>query len=242
MQSLFVTGTDTDVGKTIVAAALLSIARHNRIDAVPMKPIQSGCEDINGKLIAPDLRFSMQSSGLTVSSDEEQSLCPYKFPLPCSPHLAAAEAGESISFDTIHEHFNILKQKREMVIVEGAGGILVPIDAEKTMLDLMKHLNLPVVLVSRPGLGTINHTLLSLAALNQAGLVVAGVIFCEASPEEDNYIVEDNKKIIARLGTVPILGTFSYIQDIDKAERSPDNFYSLSEQRLPEITQFLKEL
>ncbi|MEI6971536.1 MAG: dethiobiotin synthase [bacterium] len=209
--SIFITGTDTGVGKTMVAAAILSVLRGRGIDAVPMKPIQTGCTSRNGLLTAPDLKFSLAAAGLKPDRSEMIHLAPYRFRPACSPHLAARLARRTISTDVISRHFAILQASHDFVVIEGAGGVLVPIGPGQTMLDVMRKLGSPVILVARPGLGTINHTLLSLRALRGAGLDVAGVVFNEATPGPHSYIEKDNIDAVSRHGKVRILGSLPFM-------------------------------
>ncbi len=208
--SCFITGTDTGAGKTRVAATLLAKLRERGIDAVPMKPVQTGCELRNGRLAAPDLEFCLRHARLEPAPEDEELMCPYKFQPACSPHLAARLAGTEIAVDTVATAYRRLAGRHQGVLVEGAGGVLVPLNGRETMLDLMRRLNLPVVLAARPGLGTINHTLLSLQCLRGAGLRVLGIVFCETAPVADEWLVADNIETIARLGGTPILGRLAF--------------------------------
>lgn len=203
---IFVTGTDTGVGKTVVAAALLTLLRSRGLDAVPMKPVQTGCVRRRGRRAAPDLEFCLRMSGLKVSAAERRRMAPYGFARACSPHLAAAREGRRIVLGRIAASFQDLARAHDVVVVEGAGGILVPLNERETMLDLMQALALPVLLVARPGLGTINHTLLSLRELDRAGLQVAGVVFNAAGRSPWGGIEQDNVATVARRGRVRILG------------------------------------
>jgi len=214
-RGVFITGTDTDVGKTVVAAAVLCALRGRGFDAVPMKPVQTGGVQRDGRWTSPDQDFCLHMCELSAGEDEYQSMVPYIFEPACSPHLAVAESGRFISFDRITEAFGTLVERHDCVIAEGAGGVLVPIDTEQTMLDLMVRLNLPVVLVSRPALGTLNHTLLSLREMRRAGVEVAGVIFCESEPTTWGDIEKDNWHTIERLGEVPILGRIPFMASLD---------------------------
>lgn len=194
---IFVTGTDTGVGKTVVASGLLCLLRKHGVDAAPMKPVQTGCAGGNK---APDLEFMLAASGLRPSNALRRLMCPYRFAPACSPHLAAARASKRISFARIIACFNELRREHDIVVVEGAGGILVPLSQHGTMLDLMTALALPVVLVARPGLGTINHTLLSAREIRRAGLELLGVVFNHARRGGPSYIEKDNFRRVARLG------------------------------------------
>ncbi len=201
MRSVFITGTDTNAGKTFITAGILKEFVNDGINAVPAKPVQTGC--VND--IADDLEFSLNTSGLSFSEETKSKLCPLRFAPACSPHLAAEMANCSINLSDIVTSLKDLQFHFECVIAEGAGGILVPIGKSKTMLDLMIELGWPVVLVSPDKLGTINHTLLSLTTLRAAGLDIAGVIINHTSPPS-SLITASNTKAIREYGKVNILG------------------------------------
>lgn len=224
MKGYFVTGTDTDAGKTVASAAVLSILLSNGIDAVPVKPAQTGCEYIGEKLNAPDLDFTLKVTGLKIEESEKELLCPNKYEPACSPHLAAEMADEKIVLQDIVSSIKKLSLKHEQIVVEGAGGIMVPLNENEMMIDLMCQLNLPVILVARPGLGTINHTLLSIEALRNRKLEVAGVLFCATKPLKGDFIEKDNIKTIEKFGDVKIFGTIPFIENIQ--DILPQNFFS----------------
>lgn len=213
-QGLFVTGTDTGVGKTVVSAALVSLLRMKGVDAVPMKPVQTGCVRRGGYWVAPDLEFCLRRAGLTASETEKRWMAPYRFKPACSPHLAAAIQHRRIEIAPILKAFRGLRHRHSFVIVEGAGGILAPLNERETMLDLMTALALPVVLVARPGLGTLNHTLLSLRELRRARLPVAGVIINATERKWWGMIERDNMAVIQRLGRVRILGRLPFVSNM----------------------------
>ncbi len=207
---VFITGTDTGVGKTFVAAGLLAALRLEGWNVAPMKPVQTGCHQRKGSWVAPDLQASLKASGLRVSTAEKADMAPYCFQPACSPHLAAKLAGKRISLKRIENAYHRLRQNYDVLIVEGAGGVLVPLNPQETMLDLMVRLQLPVVLVARPGLGTINHTLLSLRLLNAAKLAVLGVVLNQATPGRWGQIENDNRVMIERMGNVKVLACIRY--------------------------------
>lgn len=207
---LFVTGTDTGVGKTWVAAGLLAALRRRGLDAVPMKPVQTGCVGRGPALRAPDLEASLAAAGLVPARGERALMVPYAFRPACSPHLAAARAGVRIDLARIVRAARALGAAHEFVCVEGAGGVLVPLDGKLTTVDLMRRLGLPVLLVARAGLGTINHTLLSLCVLRESGLRVAGVVFNQVEPGRWGMIETDNVRAVARLEQVPVAACLRY--------------------------------
>ncbi len=208
MKSVFITGTDTDCGKTFVTAGILNGFVSMGINAVPAKPVQTGCK--NG--VSDDLEFSLKTAGLRFSEEVKNRLCPSRFTPACSPHLAAELAGTSLSTAAMASNLKDLQSSYQCVVAEGAGGILVPLGDGKTMLDLMVLLDWPVVLVSSDKLGTINHTLLSLEALHQAGVDVAGVVVNHTVPPCP-LISTSNTETIRKYGRTEILAEIPYSTD-----------------------------
>ncbi len=218
-RGVFITGTDTDIGKTAVAAAVLLSLRQAGVDAVPMKPVQTGgVPRQDNRLGSPDLDFCLKMAGMQVDLEEYDLMAPYVYEPACSPHLAAARSGRDISFDGIADALFGLLARRERVVVEGAGGVLVPITGDKMTIDLMERLGLPVILASRPGLGTINHTLLSLRELERRGIPILGVIFCDTKKTIWGEIEEDNIRTIERLGHAPVLGRIPYMEELNNGK------------------------
>ncbi|MEE8419543.1 MAG: dethiobiotin synthase [Dehalococcoidales bacterium] len=211
-KGIFVTGTDTGVGKTVVAAGILGYLRKKGVDAVPVKPVQTGGVNGEGGLTAPDLDYTLAASGIKPGRDELNLMSPYIYQPACSPHLAARMAQSYPEISVIKDGINKLLESHQAVVVEGAGGVLAPFNETDLMIDLMAALGFPVVLVSRPGLGTINHTLLSLRALQAAGLSLAGVVFnrTETARPDSRYIEDDNPEAIARFGDVQVLGNIRH--------------------------------
>ena len=238
---LFITGTDTDVGKTVVAAGILRLLREQGIDAVPMKPVQTGAVPVaGGELRAPDLQFCLDVAGLTPSAGEMSNMAPYCYEPACSPHLAGRMAGSYPRISRICACANELHKQHGFILVEGAGGIMVPLDESSTMLDLAQALGYPVLLVSRLGLGAINHTLLSLRALRSAGLRILGVLFNSRvrGSESDRFIRDDNPEIIAHFGKIDIIGKLRHLENI-----SPQNetCWQQFAQDVPGLAKILKE-
>jgi len=206
---IFVTGTGTDVGKTVVTAGVLRLLRRHGEAAMAMKPVQTGCEaDSQGRMRAPDLDFVLRAAGLTGDVDEETRthLAPYCFAPACSPHLAARMAGLRIELDKILASAQWLAARYPSLVVEGAGGLMVPLNENQSMLDLACSLRMPVLLVGHSGLGTINHVLLSLEALHRRGCAVLGVVLNDTHPVEarDSYIHEDNVHAIECFGKINV--------------------------------------
>jgi dethiobiotin synthetase len=191
-ERFFITGTDTGVGKTVVSALLCAA-----LEAFYWKPIQTGTGE------GTDRRCVMRLAQLPGRRTIPEI---YRFRPPVSPHLAARRSGIRIDLRKI-------KLPRiaadERLIVEGAGGVLVPINDTQQMTHLMRHFELPVLLVSRTSLGTINHTLLSLAALDAARLDIRGVIMVGKQNLE-------NRNAIEHYGRVPVIGTVPVLETVDR--------------------------
>lgn len=219
LRGYFITGTDTDVGKTVITAGLLRMLRGRGLDAATMKPVQTGAESVNGRMVAPDLAVHHRAAEWTPPDDDVALMAPYLYEPACSPHLAGRMAGSYPEIGRIVDAASELSERYAPLLIEGAGGVYAPVDEEKTMLDLMQTLGLPVILVAHRGLGTINHTLLSLEALRGAGLRVAGVVLNETQDVEPDFIRADNPDAIARLGRAPILGNIDCLRDW---ETNPD--------------------
>lgn len=177
---LFIAGTDTGVGKTIVAAGLVRLARKKGLRGLAVKPVETGCEAQSGELYPEDGVFLRQASENELSLDE---CVPYRFSVPASPARAAALEGSRLFLADMVEHVRALSERADFTIVEGAGGLFVPIQDNLMMIDFIERLGFPTVLVGRTRLGTINHTLLSVQALSQRELDIAGIVlsFTESS-------------------------------------------------------------
>jgi dethiobiotin synthetase len=193
---VFVTGTGTEVGKTVVAAAIArTLAAAGREVAV-FKPAVTGLEE-EGET---DHELLRRASG-SRQSDEE--IAPYRYDPPASPHLAAALAGEEIDPERLREAARAAADGAEVLVCEGVGGLLVPLAPGYLVRDLAADLGYPLAIAASPGLGTINHTLLTLEVARAAGLAVAAVVLTPW-PAEPTAIEADNRETIARLGGVAV--------------------------------------
>ncbi len=217
MCGYFITGTDTEVGKTIVTAGLLRWLRRQGIDAASMKPAQTGAVRCDGLWVAPDLAFHHAAADFEPTADDLKLMAPYCYEPACSPHLAGRMAQHYPNLDHLAQCAAALSARYDCLLVEGAGGVFAPLNETATMRDLMARLGLPVILVAHRGLGTINHTLLSIEALRAAGLEIAGVVFNETQDVPPDFIKEDNPRAVAAFGHVDILGNIDFL-----AEREAD--------------------
>ncbi|MCL2182807.1 MAG: dethiobiotin synthase [Chitinispirillia bacterium] len=203
---IFVTGSGTGVGKTHVCKLLLNGFAKQCGRATYMKPVETGCDEFaDGSLfIGADTRSVL---GFTLCKADDLTLhAPYRFAPSCSPHLAAERGRREISIGHIVATYEKLSSatSADIILVEGAGGVLVPINGREYMADVIKALGIPAILVTTPALGTLNHTFLSLRVLEQYGIPVAGIIINNAGNISRNFIYEDNIKTIRRYaGSVP---------------------------------------
>ena len=179
-QSYFVLGTDTHVGKTYIASALVKHFVAQDLKTIGMKPIASGCE-VNEKneLINQDVTALVSESNVSADLD---LINPFRFAPAIAPHLAAEQLGVSIDINKIKHAYEKLSNLAEVVIVEGAGGFLVPLNKTETLADLAVQLNLPIVLVVGIKLGCINHALLTVEAIKSRGLILAGWVANQIDP------------------------------------------------------------
>lgn len=200
MPGIFITGTDTDVGKTAVAAGLAGALKLRGYDIGVMKPLQSGAALRKGKLYSQDAELMKKAVD---SQDEDELICPVLLKEALAPGIAAEIEGKSIDINIILKSYGKLERRHDFVVVEGAGGIAVPIKERFLISDLIKLFGLPAIVVARPGLGTINHTFLTIEYARKCGIHVIGVII-------NNYhggmAEETNPRIISSLTDIPILG------------------------------------
>jgi dethiobiotin synthetase len=211
---IFITGTDTGVGKTYVAKGIAWTFRRDGIDVGVMKPAETGCRRRSGQLIPSDAINLMKATGVR---DPLDLVNPYRFSKPLAPSVASELAGKTINPARIVNSFQILSRRHDFMIVEGAGGIMVPLSGKYLYLDLAAALHLPVVIVARPGLGTINHTLLTISALKKRRLRIVGVIMNYAKDWKKGPAEKTSMSIIEEISGARLLGIVRYgSDDFDK--------------------------
>jgi dethiobiotin synthetase len=199
---LLVTGTDTGIGKTLIAGAIAAWfrAQGNRVGV--LKPMASGCAKRREGLVSEDAEFLAHCAD---SSHPLDVIAPIRFAEPLAPAIAARRLGEPIDWSLVQRSLNAICADSDVLIVEGVGGIMVPMDEKHTMLDLAVWLNLPAVVVARPNLGTINHTVLTVEALRQRDVSVAGVVINRYPAENASVAEETNPREIEKWGKSPVL-------------------------------------
>ena len=212
MNAIFVTGTGTDVGKTHVCGLLLDFLRKKGIAAGYQKWVATGPE-----FPPADLQACLRMADLPLIPELVSSQVVYHFALPASPHLAAEQEGRVVESELIRKKFQEMLARQELLIVEGVGGIMVPLNRDLLLVDLLRELQIPSLVVAKSGLGTINHTLLTLEGLRHRGIPVLGVVCSDAASEEDDLLVEDNMRTIAGMGQVRVLGRLRHCLDPSRA-------------------------
>ncbi len=220
----FVTGTDTGVGKTIITAALIKAAEIIGLRACGMKPIETGCKTASGQrsvvcskektLIPSDGMFLKEMAGMADPLDLVTPVC---FEKPLAPLSASGIEGKTVDLEKIKKAFTCLAGSYDAVIVEGIGGLLVPINKEYFVLDLARDFGLPLIVVSRPGLGAINHSMLTVNYALKEGLTVAGIIMNYTHTPEGDLAEKTNPEVIKQISPVPIIGTFPYLKDLESS-------------------------
>jgi len=199
---LFITGTDTGVGKTLIAGAIADWFRRRDLRVAVCKPIATGCEKRREGLVSQDAEFLAHHADAKFPLN---IICPQRYAEPLAPAVAAERAKRPIEWNAIDSAILSMSEQSDVLIVEGVGGVLVPLDRKHMLLDMIGWLRLPVVVVAGAGLGTINHTLLTLQALRAANLVVAGVVINKYPAETTPIAEETNPRSIEKWGKVPIL-------------------------------------
>ena len=198
MRGLFVTGTDTGVGKTVVAASILAALRARGERVTAFKPALTGIDEPPDPDWPPDDALLAGAAGM-----HADDVAPARFGPPVSPHLAAARAGTTLDRGALRAAFAAPAAEADVVIAEGVGGLLVPLAPDYSVRDFAVDIGLPLVIATRPGLGTINHTLLTIEAARAAGLAVAGVVMTPW-PDAPSFMEQDNRATIAQLGDVEV--------------------------------------
>lgn len=221
-KGIFITGTDTDVGKTFVTSLIMKELIEHGVNATYYKSVLSGGELVEGKLIPGDAKMVCQVSGI---KEEYDKLVSYTLQTPASPHLAAKLENVDINLVKIRNDFNELKNRYSHIVMEGSGGIICPIklnDDETILLeDIVKVLNLNTVVVARAGLGTINHTCLTVSYLKSKGIEVKGIII--NGYDEENIMHTDNIITIKKLTGVEVIASIPTI----KSKVTSNNFFDL---------------
>ncbi len=218
---LFITGTDTGVGKTLVACGLAALLRESGYKVGVMKPVETGCEEKNGLLFPQDAFYLKEASGCETPLEK---ICPYRFKEPLAPSMAAERKGVKIDISLLDKLYGEISSVHDVTLVEGAGGLLVPILPSFTYADLARLLKLPLLVVADNRLGVINHLLLTLEHASCRGLQVLGYVFIRLT-SEPSLASETNREALVSLTAVPYLGEIPYIEDLEGKRSSLANLF-----------------
>ncbi|MBI5583089.1 MAG: dethiobiotin synthase [Deltaproteobacteria bacterium] len=211
---LFITGTDTDVGKTIIAAGLVIALRKQGLDCGYFKPVASGAVKTGAGLMSPDLRLILNTTGLM---DPPPLMNPICLVPPLAPLPAAEMTGVKWGWPEIARPYALLQSYHDFLVVEGVGGVLVPLKKKFLVIDLIKRLDLPVLVVARPNLGTINHTLLTLTVLKQHNVEVLGFLF-NGQKDRPGLAEKTAPDIIRSFSGVPYWGSIPWDNKVSEEQ------------------------
>jgi dethiobiotin synthetase len=202
-RGFFITGTDTGVGKTVVAAALAIVLRESGRDVGVFKPVASGCVRRREGLVSEDAEFLAKAAEVPETLEE---ISPVRFEEPLAPTVAAVRAGVETDLEPVWQAWRRLRDAHEILLVEGIGGILCPVTRAMSVADLAKEFRLPLLVVARSTLGTINHTVLTIEAARARGLAVAGVVVNRYNHESPDLAEMTSPDEIQRVTGVRVLG------------------------------------
>jgi dethiobiotin synthetase len=241
MAGFFITATDTEVGKTVITGAIAAALKGRGIDAGVMKPVASGgVPNGAGRLVAEDATFLMQAAG--IGENEVQLVNPLCLAPALTPAVAAVASGETVDIQAFITAYQKLQEIHDPIIVEGVGGIAAPLWEDYLVADLMAAFALPAIVVARPNLGTINHTVLTVEYGRSRGLHIAGIIINGWNQAEVGILEKSNEEYITRLTGLPILGKFPYAAAISVPEGKTLGLGQLAEEylRMDEIVKLIR--
>lgn len=211
-KAIFVTGTDTGAGKTVITGLLARFLLDRGCKVVTQKWIETGCIGFSKDI---KMHLKIMNKDKSYIKDYLSSISSYAFKFPASPHLAAQKEGRKINSGKIKKDFRLLSNAFDFVIVEGTGGALVPFNSRQAVIDIVKDLDLPILLVSANRLGAINHTLLTLEALYARKMNVLGVMFNNFL-QQNQEILTDNQRIIKSIANAEVFGALDWNTNYNK--------------------------
>ncbi len=204
-KGVFVTGSDTGVGKTVIAGAIAAAIKAHGLDVGVMKPVASGAKEIDGKLVSEDVVYLKK---MVDSTDDDDLVNPIRLKPPIAPTMAASKSGIQIDIDKVWKAYEVLSNRHDFVVVEGIGGLMVPVDDTLFVADLVCKMDLPLVIVVRDCLGTINHTLLTVEYAKSRNIRIKGIII-NMLKGDDGFVRE-----IEKYSSVPVLGTIPFNENV----------------------------
>ncbi len=204
-KGVFVTGSDTGVGKTVIAGAIAAAIKAHGLDVGVMKPVASGAKEIDGSLVSEDVVYLKK---MVDSTDDDDLVNPIRLKLRIAPTIAAVKSGVPIDIDKVWKSYEELTNRHDFVVVEGIGGLMVPVDDTLFVADLVCKMDLPLVIVVRDCLGTINHTLLTVEYAKSRNIRIKGIII-NMLKGDDGFVRE-----IEKYSSVPVLGTIPFNENV----------------------------
>lgn len=235
-KGIFITGTDTGVGKTIVAAGLSLVLKSRGMKVGVMKPVATGCIGDNDKrLVSVDAAFLFEAA----ENEYAPLTSPVRFRNPVAPSVASVYESKETDIKAIRDAYKELQKYYDYIIVEGIGGLLVPLKKNYLVANLIRDLELPILIVSRPMLGTINHTLLTVDSALIRGFLIKGIIF-NRSPLVNYSLAElTNPRVIHEITGIPVLGSLPELEDVDVERCRFGKLKEIFEERI-NVNQILK--
>ncbi len=225
-RGVFITGTDTGVGKTIIAAAVARALGMRGVNVGVMKPVETGCRmDGEKELVPVDGAFLKYMAETDTPLSE---ITPYRFETPVAPLVASEIEGRVIREEVILSTFEEIAGDHDFMVVEGVGGLMVPVSRDLLVCDLIKLLDLPVIVVAGNTLGVINHTLLTVKAAENEGIRVSGVVINHTYLPHGDIAEDTNPGVLEKLLSVPVIGVFPYLEERSKEEMDRVSGYALS--------------
>jgi len=212
----FVTGTDTEVGKTLVTGALIVKLQSMGINAIGYKPVVAGMREVEGNPINEDIETLLLASQRVFPELKSSDICPYFLKDAAAPHLVALKEGITLDMTLMIEQYKLLQEKAHSIVVEGAGGFLVPINEESTLGDFAQAIKLPVILVINIKLGCINHALLTAEAIERRGLHIFAWVANSTQPENEytNQNIETLKALLFKKHQAFLLGHLPFLNNV----------------------------
>ncbi len=204
-KGIFVTGSDTGVGKTVIAGAIAASIKAQGMSVGIMKPVASGAKEIDGRLVSDDVVYLKK---IIDSEDDDDLVSPIRLKQPIAPTIAAAKSCVQIDMDKVWKAYEELTNRHDFVVVEGIGGLMVPVDDTLFVADIACKMDLPLVIVSRDYLGTINHTLLTVEYARSRNLRIKGIIINMLKGDDD--VVRE----IEKHSSAPVLGTIPFKENV----------------------------
>lgn len=212
---IFITGTDTEVGKTVVSAGLILAMKQRGLNVGYMKPVASGCRVLDGEVVAEDVRFVREVTGI---DDDIELMCPYRLKAAAAPSIASRLEDVHVDLGYIADQYFQLSLMHEIVVVEGVGGLMVPLNNSELVTDLILQLQLPALVVARPDLGTINHSLLTTNLAKMMGIHVSGIVINGFGKNAIGLPERTSPDEIEHFGAVPVLGILPWMKDLDSQQ------------------------